>query len=128
MTPTVGWNEADYYRASRAARRAWQATNAQLEIGGLDEGVARAGSDLSLAAAPSSSPSESGLAAEEKTEDFSRSGAGAPTGLSDGITRSSAASPPAAAPSPRAGSTSKHTNGDAAPVPSDERGIPEKGA
>lgn len=47
MTPAVGWREADYYAASRAARAAFDRTDQQLSIlsdspalalmGGLDE-------------------------------------------------------------------------------------------
>jgi hypothetical protein len=32
------WREAMYYRSSRAARAAWQRTNQQLAIGGLEGG------------------------------------------------------------------------------------------
>lgn len=54
MTPAAGWNERDYYAASRAARQAWQATNQQLCIG-LDDGAVV----VEAAAAPSSSPVQS---------------------------------------------------------------------
>ncbi len=37
MTPATGWHPGDYYRASRAARNAWRATNQQLEIAGVEE-------------------------------------------------------------------------------------------
>jgi hypothetical protein len=38
VTPTVGWTEQDYYRASRAARRAWEKRADQQQIPGvLDE-------------------------------------------------------------------------------------------
>jgi hypothetical protein len=34
MTPTVGWTEQDYFRATRAARLAWERTSPQLVIDG----------------------------------------------------------------------------------------------
>lgn len=41
MTPTIGWSELDYYRASRAARRASERRAQQLQIAGvLDEEAA----------------------------------------------------------------------------------------
>jgi hypothetical protein len=33
MTPAAHWSPDDYYRASRAARAAWEATQPQLVIG-----------------------------------------------------------------------------------------------
>lgn len=44
MSPTAHWSEADYYRASRGARAAWQKTSQQLALEvGLDSGeVSRA--------------------------------------------------------------------------------------
>ena len=41
MTP----DEARYYRASRAARAAWQATQPQLTLTGLDDGPLTAGGE-----------------------------------------------------------------------------------
>lgn len=91
MTPTVGWSEADYYRAREAARRAFDRTSSQLQLG-LESGeVARADSAC----------------------------------LGCGLPRLE----PALPHSPLgAGSPAKQSNGGAAPVPSDERGIPEEGA
>ena len=51
MTPATGWHPDDYYRASRAARKAWQSTNQQLAIGLEDGAVGR-----EAPSAPSSSP------------------------------------------------------------------------
>lgn len=42
MTPVASWSPADYYRATRAARRAWQATDQQLALGLEEVDVARA--------------------------------------------------------------------------------------
>lgn len=59
MTPSQGWSEHDYFRASRAARRACEARSEQLQIGGVldSEAVKRAEARRSPAAAASvSSP------------------------------------------------------------------------
>ena len=52
MTPAVGWTEHDYYRASRAARAAWQQTNAQLELG-LEETVGEGWRQPTVSSSPS---------------------------------------------------------------------------
>ncbi len=59
MAPATGWHENDYWRASRAARKAWQATNQQLDMTGLDEGDAarwEAADGGSVVPSPSSTP------------------------------------------------------------------------
>lgn len=56
MTPATGWTEAAYYRASRAARAAWERTDSQLTIGGLDEADTGAVGLVEPAAPPPVSP------------------------------------------------------------------------
>lgn len=54
MAPVAHWSEADYYRASRRARAAWERSQPQLVLGleGAD-----AGTTSLVASAPSSPPS-----------------------------------------------------------------------
>lgn len=57
MTPVAhGW-EADYYRASRAARAAFDRTDEQLSIGALEEELEQDASALPAEATPGSSSS-----------------------------------------------------------------------
>ena len=65
MTPAGHWNEADYYAARDAARRAWENSNDQLSILsdspalaliGLESGEVERADAVSAAASPVSSP------------------------------------------------------------------------
>ena len=61
MPARGGWEPADYYSASRAARAAWQATDQQLTIGGLEDAQPSALRILEPAPSPSLSPEGGGL-------------------------------------------------------------------
>ena len=57
MTPVASWSPADYYQASRAARRAWERTQPQMQLDVLEDGQVKRAAGLPAAACSSSSAS-----------------------------------------------------------------------
>jgi hypothetical protein len=61
VTPAASWSPADYYLASRAARRAWERTDSQLTLGLGETDAGTAGQVASVSPSPPS-PTAAGTA------------------------------------------------------------------